>query len=269
MTYHPKKQRVVLGVAIHLTKKKIYVTVSRFLVFLSFLREERREAMDVPKGEDVHEYLFRNELTDGLPVVPCNESKLRWMLSGTHLSPEFVLGKIPPILGDCTVSSVATNAVMAGCEPKHLRIVIAAVQAMLDPEINLHGLHATTMGATPLIVVNGSNVVKSANLNYKHGVLGSGQNNRANACIGRALKLVLQNCGQAKLGGTESTTIGGPRKFTMCVAENFEALSKRKPAWYGISLFVPHTHTHTKTPHEQTMQIVGNHSEATEKMLSQ
>ena len=223
--------------------------------------------MDVPKGEDVHEFLFRNEFTDGLPVVPCNESKLRWMLSGTRLPPEFVLGKIPPILGECTVSMVGTNAVMAGCQPKHLRIVIAAVQAMLDPELNLHGLHATTMGATPLIVVNGSNdlhglhattmgatplivvngsnVIKAANLNYKHGVLGSGQNNRANACIGRALKLVLQNCGQAKLGGTESTTIGGPRKFTMCVAENFEALSKRKPAWYDMSLlFTIHTHTH-------------------------
>ena len=207
--------------------------------------------MDVPKGEDVHEFLFRNEFTDGLPVVPCNESKLRWMLSGTDYKPEKVLGKIPPILGDCTVSSVATNAVMAGCEPKHLRIVIAAVQAMLDPEINLHGLHATTMGATPLIVVNGSNVIKSAHLNYKHGVLGSGQNNRANACIGRALKLVLQNCGQAKLGGTESTTIGGPRKFTMCVAENFEALSKRKPAWYGISLSIFDSHTnYTHTQHK-------------------
>ena len=109
--------------------------------------------MEVPSGEDVQEFLFENEFTDGLPVVPCNESKLRWMLCGTDLKPDCVLGRMPPILGSCTVANVAVNAVMAGCKPRHLRVVIAAVQAMLDPDFSLHGLHATTMGATPLIVV--------------------------------------------------------------------------------------------------------------------
>jgi len=187
--------------------------------------------LEIPKGEDVHEFMFRMGLTDGLPVIPCTDAKLRWMLSGTALSPSFVLGKMPPIMATCTVANVATNAVMAGCEPRHLRVVIAAVRAALDPQFSLHGVHATTMGATPLIVVNGKRLIESASLNCKHGALGSGQDNRSNATIGRALKLVLQNCGRAKLGGTESTTIGGPRKFTLCLAENVQALERRSPPW--------------------------------------
>eukprot|EP00939_MAST-03C_sp_MAST-3C-sp1_P001802 g1802.t1 len=183
------------------------------------------------KEEDVHEFMFRMHLTDGLPVVPCTKEKLRWMLTGTALSSSTVLGKMPPIMSTCTVANVAVNAVMAGCEPKHLRVVIAAVRAALDPVFSLHGVHATTMGATPLIVVNGKRLIDSAALNCRHGALSSGQNNRANASIGRALKLVLQNCGRAKLGGTESTTIGGPRKFTLCLAENVEALENRSPPW--------------------------------------
>lgn len=215
----------------------------------------RLRLLEVPKDRDVQEFLFEKEVTDGLPVVPCTRAKLEWMLTGTDLPPDAVLGKMPPVLASCTVTSVAINAVMAGCHPRHLRIVVAAVRAALEPDFNLHGCHATTMGTTPVVIVNGKNVTKSSSLNYSHGALGSGQNNRANACIGRALKLVLQNCGRARLGGTESTTIGGyvssislahhtnrarltsparlrrPRKYTMCLVENADALALRTPAW--------------------------------------
>jgi hypothetical protein len=98
-----------------------------------------------------------------------------------------------------------------------LCFVLAGVEAMLDPKFNLHGNSATTMGATPCLLVNGP-VVAEAEINCEHGALSSGS--RANASIGRALKLVLQNVGGAKLGGTESTTLGNPCKFTFCVAEN-------------------------------------------------
>jgi hypothetical protein len=88
------------------------------------------------------------------------------------------------------------------------------------------------MGATPMLIVNGGALIRATKLNFNHGALSSGQDNRSNACIGRAVKLVLQNCGQAALGGTESTTIGGPRKFSMCLAENEEALNQCTPAWF-------------------------------------
>ena len=180
--------------------------------------------LTIPINNEVHTYLFEQGFSDGLPLIPPTPERLNWMLTGTTLPPETVLGKMPPILAPCTVSNVAVNSIMAGCEPKHLRIVIAAVQAMLEPSFNLHGCHATTMGVTPLLIINGKNVARKANLNYKHGAMGSGQDNRANATIGRAVKLVLQNCGRSKLGGTESTTIGGPRKFSMALCENYEEL---------------------------------------------
>lgn len=105
---------------------------------------------------------------------------------------------------------------MAGCLPKHFTTVLAAVECLLDPKFNAHGVHATTMGATPCIIINGP-MRRAIDANMQHGALGSGS--RANACVGRAIKLVLQNVGGAVLGGTESTTLGTPMKYTMCFAE--------------------------------------------------
>ena len=180
--------------------------------------------LSVPSHIDPSNFLYDQGFSDGLPLIPCTPSHLAWMLTGTDLPASTVIGKMPPILAPCTVSNIAVNAVMAGCLPSHLRIIISSIQAMLEPAFNLHGCHATTMGVTPLLIINGEEVTREADLNFRHGAMGSGQNNRANATIGRAVKLVLQNCGRAKLGGTESTTIGGPRKFTMCLTENYEVL---------------------------------------------
>ena len=112
-----------------------------------------------------------------------------------------------------TVEKCAINAVMAGCAPKHFAVVVAACECLVDKRFNLHGISATTMGATPCVVVSGA-ACEQAEINVKHGCLGSGH--RANACIGRTLKLVMQNVGGNKLGGTESTTIGSPMKYTCC-----------------------------------------------------
>ncbi|CAE8650592.1 unnamed protein product, partial [Polarella glacialis] len=95
------------------------------------------------------------------------------------------------------------------------RIVIAATRAMLHPDFGIHGVNATTMGATPVVVVNGPCRI-AAGVNFKHAPCGSGSRSTS---IGRALKLLLQNVGRAKLGGTESTTIGSPMKFGMCFGE--------------------------------------------------
>mmetsp|Transcript_20228 Transcript_20228/g.27900 ORF Transcript_20228/g.27900 Transcript_20228/m.27900 type:complete len:444 (+) Transcript_20228:176-1507(+) len=148
------------------------------------------------------------------------------MLAVTSHEPNESLGQCPPNYRETTVALVAANAVMAGCVPIHFPVVLAAVQAILDPQFGLHGNSATTMGATPLLVVNGPARLE-AKLNFKHGALGSGT--RANACIGRAVKLVMQNVGGGKLGGTESTTLGTPMKFTMCTAEWEEKATEWNP----------------------------------------
>ena len=171
--------------------------------------------------DDPHEAMSAVGWSDGLPVVPPTTERLERMLTGTTRPRDAVLGLCPPMYSRVTVEAVAVNAVLAGCDARHLRIVIAAVEAMLQPPFNIHGVHATTMGATPAVVVSGPARIECG-LNSAHGALGSGS--RANLCIGRAVKLVLQNVGGAKLGGTESTTLGTPMKVSMCVAENEELL---------------------------------------------
>lgn len=166
--------------------------------------------------EDLQEHMHASGWSDGLPLVQPTHARIECMLLGTDKPRECVLGECPPMYRKVTVANVALNAVMAGCEPRHFRIVLAAVEGLLSDAFNLHGVHATTMGATPCVIVNGPARIE-AGLNSAHGALGSGC--RANATIGRALKLVLQNVGGAKLGGTESTTLGSPSKFTLCVAE--------------------------------------------------
>ena len=171
-------------------------------------------------GDDASEYLFALGVTDGLPVVPPTVGKVDTMLRATSRAPDEVLGVFPPNLHACTVAHVAANAVMAGCAPVHFRVVLAAVEAALSDSYNFHGAHCTTMGGTPCVIVGGPAAVE-AGINFGLGALGSGT--RSNAVVGRALKLCLQNIGGARLGGTESTTIGSANKFTMCLAEN-EAL---------------------------------------------
>ena len=132
---------------------------------------------------------------------------------------------MPPNLAPCTVEKVAINAVMAGCRPEYLPVVIASVEAACTDEFNAHGVMATTMGASPGIIVNGP-IRHRIGMNMQLGALGQG--NRANASIGRALRLILRNVGGARPGGTERSTLGNPMKFTMCYAE-YEEASDWKP----------------------------------------
>ena len=176
----------------------------------------------------LHASMFEAGWSDGLPLVPPTKAAVEAMLKATSRSPTESLGDVPPMYSSATIGLVAANAVMAGCAPEHFRIVLAGVEAMLSEAFNLHGVHATTMGATPCLIVNGPARLE-AGLNSAHGALGSGS--RANACIGRALKLVIQNIGGAKLGGTESTTLGTPAKFTLCIAEAEEVIRATALGW--------------------------------------
>ena len=138
------------------------------------------------------------------------------MLSGTTRDPQEEVAVIPPNMAPATVEKIAINAVMAGCRPAYLPVIIAAVEAVCTDEYNIHGVMATTMGASPVMVVNGP-IRERIGMNMKLGALGQG--NRANATIGRALRLAIRNIGGARPGGTERSTLGNPMKFSMCFAE--------------------------------------------------
>ena len=176
----------------------------------------RARRIEIAPADDVHEFLFDQGFTDGLPVVPPTPERVLRMLGGTERDSQEVIAEIAPNYAPATVEKIAVNAVMAGCQPEHLPVVIAAVQAVANRRFNIHGVNATTMGASPVLVVNGP-VRHRIGMNMGLGVLGQGT--RANAAIGRALRLAVRNIGGARPGGTERSTLGNPMKFTMCFPE--------------------------------------------------
>jgi hypothetical protein len=170
---------------------------------------------------DEFETLFARGVTDGLPVVPPTRERVDRLLAGApDRAPQELVGLIPPNYGRATVEKVAVNAVMAGCRPEYLPVVLAAIEAVADPVFNLHGVMTTTHHAAPLLVVNGP-VRDAIGLHSGAGVFGPGF--RANATIGRALRLCLVNLGGARPGEISMSTFGHPGRFTYCIAEAEEA----------------------------------------------
>ena len=182
----------------------------------STLRSRRVELAEL---EDEAEALFDRGWTDGLPVVAPTEARVLRMLSGTSRAPDEIVAVVPPDLVECTVEKVAVNAVMAGCRPEYLPVVLTAVEAACTETFNIHGLLATTYFSGPVVVVNGP-IARSIGMNSGVNVLGQG--NRANATIGRALQLVIRNVGGGRPGGVDRATLGNPGKYTFCFAEDEE-----------------------------------------------
>ena len=180
----------------------------------SSLRSRRVELGDL---EDEAEAMFHRGWTDGLPVVPPTEARVLRMLRGTTRAPDEVVAVVPPDLVECTVEKVAVNAVMAGCKPEYLPVVLAAVEAACTDEFNAHGLLATTYFSGPVVVVNGPVATR---IGMNSGVNALGQGNRANATIGRALQLVIRNVGGGRPGEVDRATLGNPGKYTFCFAED-------------------------------------------------
>ena len=172
--------------------------------------------IEVGTLEDEIEACHARGWTDGLPVVPPTEARVLRMLRGTSRVPDEVLGLVPPDLAPCTVEKVAINAVMAGCRPEYLPVVVAAVEAALAEEFCMHGVLCTTMFCGPMVVVNGP-VAAAIGMNAGGNALGQG--NRANAAIGRALQLVIRNVGGGRPGEIDRATLGNPGKYTFCFAE--------------------------------------------------
>lgn len=157
--------------------------------------------------------------SDGLPVVPPTAERVARFLQFTDLEPGDVVGKLPPYLGAATVHAVAVNAVMAGCRPEYFPVVLAGVSAIAEPTFNLSSLQATTNPVTTLLIVNGP-IARELDVNAKGNCFGPGW--RANATIGRAIRLCALNIGGGIPQAMDKSTHGQPGKFTMCAAENEE-----------------------------------------------
>ncbi|MEM9487657.1 MAG: thioredoxin family protein [Myxococcota bacterium] len=166
--------------------------------------------------EDEMEAMFARGWSDGLPVVPPTEARVLAMLDGTSRAPDEVVATVPPDLVECTVEKIAINAVMAGCKPEYLPVVIAATEAVCTDAFNMHGLLATTMPVGPVLVVNGP-IRRRIGMNAGRNVFGQG--NRANSTIGRAVQLIVRNVGGGRPGEIDCAAHGNPGKVGFCFAE--------------------------------------------------
>lgn len=163
--------------------------------------------------EDATAALLAAGIGDGLPVVPPTPARLRAMCAGTP-DPHTRLGSVPPLFTELTPAAAAYHAVLAGCRPAELPVVLAALRACLEPEFNLLGVQTTTGTAAVAVVVRGP-VVAELGMTTGANLLGPG--NRANACVGRAVALALAGIGGARPGETDMATTGQPGRYGMCL----------------------------------------------------
>ena len=163
--------------------------------------------------------------SDGLPVVAPTRARVDTMLASTNRHRDDEIGSMPPRHGVASIEILAINAVMAGCRPEYFPVVLAAVEALLDQAFNLFAVQATTHPCSPCVIVNGP-VAQELKINARYGAFGPGV--RANATIGRAVRLILMNVGGATPGILDRSTQGQPAKYAYCVAEN-EAESPWEP----------------------------------------
>ena len=175
----------------------------------------------VTAGDDAAalEWLHEQHRTDGLPVVIPTPQRVQSLLDATGLDPSVVLGHIGPTMGEATGENVAINAVMAGCLPQHLAVLVAAVRAVCDPVLDMTEVQSTTHCVAPLIIANGPEAAR-AGLASGFGVLSYGH--RANVSIGRALRLCLINIGGGFPGVSDLALHGHPGALAYCIAEDEE-----------------------------------------------
>jgi hypothetical protein len=158
-------------------------------------------------------------LGDGFPLLPPTPEAVEEMLTATSWERDRLVAVLEPALGSATVEKIAVNAVLAGCKPEHLPVVLAATEAMAVPSFCLRGAAMSTGPHAPLVVVNGP-IARRIGMNSGRGALGPSRESAVNVVIGRAVRLVMVNCGYAYLGLFDLDTIGAPRKFSYCLAEN-------------------------------------------------
>jgi hypothetical protein len=177
---------------------------------------------------DEFEFFLEKEWSDGLPVVTPTEARLKRMLAGTRRDPEEVVGPIPPAMEVATVRAVAIHALMAGCKPEYLPVVLGGVSQIIRDEFNMGGVQCTMHGVAPLMIVNGPYAGRIG-LHGGNGCFGPGF--RANASIGRAIRLMLLNLGGGISGKASATVFSSPFRYTACLTENME-----KSPWESLAV---------------------------------
>jgi hypothetical protein len=168
---------------------------------------------------EINDLFYHRGWTDGLPIVPPTQELVKGMLKGTDLPAEKTVGIVDLMKGQATVEKIAVNAVMAGCRPEYMPVLIAAVQAITEPAFGLLGLASTTNPDTPMLIINGP-IARQLDINSGTNALGRGW--KANATIGRALHLIVNNVGGSWPGLSDMSCLGTPGDFTMMLAENEE-----------------------------------------------
>ena len=168
---------------------------------------------------ELFELLSTAGWSDGLPVIPPTARRVAEFVERSGREADDVIAAIPPLCGAATVEKIAANAVMAGCEPAYMPVLITAIEAVMDPAMNIGGIQCSTHMASPLLILHGP---VRTELGINSGANTFGQGVRANATLGRALKLALVNLGGSRPGEADKATLGQPGKFTFCIGENEE-----------------------------------------------
>lgn len=172
--------------------------------------------------EEFNRRFLKEGWGDGFPLIAPTEEKVEQMIKASNRDPNEVITVLEPGMGLATVKIVAINAVMAGCVPEHLPVLIAALKAMSAPMFRLRTVAVSTGPHTPILVVNGP-IAKELGINSGRGLLGPGKESCVNTVIGRAVRLILMNVGHCYIGSLDLDTQGSPNKYSMCIAENEEA----------------------------------------------
>ncbi len=167
-----------------------------------------------------YEYAYDQGWTDGLPIIPATAEAVEQFVMASGRAATDVIGVLPPRQGRATVEVIAVNAIMAGCRPEHMPVIIAALEGLTDKTFPLEFIQVTTNPMTPVLLINGP-IRHALDINCATGCLGPGW--RANATIGRAIRLILQNVGGARPGIYSKSSFGSPLRYTYVCGENEEA----------------------------------------------
>ncbi len=176
--------------------------------------------VDIPDDmEAIYDFICEKGWGDGLPIIPPTEERVQKMIDYIGRPPSEVIGELDPQCGKASIEKIAINAVMAGCLPEYMPVLIAAVEAMAEPEFNLHAIQTTTNPVAALAIINGP-IREKLHVNCTRGCLGPGW--RANAAIGRAIRFILINIGGGVPGSVDKAVHGMPGKYTFCFGEDEE-----------------------------------------------
>ncbi|MEJ2111776.1 MAG: hypothetical protein P8Z37_18075, partial [Acidobacteriota bacterium] len=182
-------------------------------------KEEQPRIVFTGTSREFNEFFYRKGWGDGLPLVPPTEEAVAEMLTGTDLPPDHVVTKLIPRMGKATVEKIAVNAVMGGALPTHMPVLLAAVDALSDPQTRFDTFEVSTGSWAPLLVINGP-IRNDININCSSGMMSPGD--IANAAIGRSLGLIVKNIGGARKGREDMGTLGDAMKYSLVIGENEE-----------------------------------------------